>query len=128
MKNGVTSKLDIPWNVGAKPAYNADFKLTVDGAEQDKVMKKLGETTLFKVEENGNGTIVSCTFDATPSSVTDESGSKKIAAYDGTGTYVVKVTAEMTKDGRSMTVVKTFTVYVVGGIYDGNLKPVVKTA
>ena len=133
VKDGVTSKLAMPWNVGSEPTYDADFDLKVDGTlkiDGSAVLKKLGtdQTTLVKAEANGNGTIDSYKVDAYPSTVSDESGSKKIEAYDGTGTYVVKVTAEMTKDGRSMTVVKTFTVYVVGGIYDGNLKPVVKTA
>ena len=134
VKNGVTSTLTIPWKVGDKPVYDADFDLKVDGVvktDGSAVMKKLGtdQTTLVKAEANGNGTINIYKVDASPSTVDDDatSGGKKIKAYTGTGTYVVKVTAEMTKDGRSMTVVKTFTVYVVGGIYDGNLKPVVET-
>ena len=128
VKDGVDRELLIPWTVGER---DADFELTVGDVEKEFVMVKVGENIagIKAVEKTGMGTITS--YKVTTQQVTTQDKGDDgwtVPGYSGTGTFVVTVTAKMTLDWGETTVVKTLTVYVVGGIYDGNLKPVVKTA
>ena len=138
VKDGVHRSLSIDWIVGKKLA---DFKLTVNDEEKNSVMVKVNESIdSIKIEENGAGTIdkgqdqkykiTVTTEPVVPEDIsTGEVRSEwKLPGYSGTGTYTVTITADMTLDGRQMKVEKTLTIYVIGGVYDGDLKPVVKTA
>ncbi len=128
VKDGVDRELSIDWTIGGR---DADFDLTVNNEKKEFVMVEVGQeiSRIKAVEKNGMGTITS--YEVTTQQVTPEDKGDAgwtVPGYSGTGTFIVTVTAQMTLDWGTTTVEKTLTVYVVGGIYDGNLKPVVKTA
>ncbi len=134
VKNGLDTKLEIPYKIGEQPTTEPDFKFTVDDIETEHVVKKVNGSFTVKVENiRDKGTIKNYTVDAKPSNVTpfgSQSADKAftVEGYESAGTYIVTISALMEYNGDAVTVQKTFTAYVVGGIYDGSLKPVVNPA
>ena len=125
---GINKTLDIPWKIGEKPVTTgADFdikygKVTVG----DYVMIAVADTPTFTLEPVADkGTIKNAKFVVGTTEQTMTTGWSYTVSFPGTGTYMVTATCTMEFEGVLMKVEKSFTVYCVSAIYDGDLNPVV---
>lgn len=128
VKDGIDKTLEIPWKVGQKPVTTgADFDIKYNGATVGTyVMIAAADTPTFSLEaEAGKGTITDAKFVVGTTEQTKLSEWSYTVTFPGTGTYKVTATCTMDLDGVSMKVEKSFTVYCVTAIYDGDLNPVV---
>ncbi len=125
---GIDKTLEIPWKIGQKPVTTgADFDIKYDGATVGKyVMIAVADTPTFSLEAvTGKGTITDAKFVVGTTEQTKTAEWSYTVSFPGTGTYKVTATCTMEFEGVSMKVEKSFTVYCVSAIYDGDLNPVV---
>ena len=125
---GIDKTLEIPWKVGQKPiTTGADFEIKYDGATVGTyVMIEAADTPTFTLEAVADkGTITDAKFVVGTTEQTKTTEWNYTVSFPGTGTYMVTATCTMEFDGVSMKVEKSFTVYCVSAIYDGDLNPVV---
>lgn len=128
VKDGIDKTLEIPWKVGQKPVTTgADFDIKYGEATVGTyVMIKAADTPTFTLKAvEGKGTITDAKFVVGTTEKTKKSDWSYEVTFPGTGTYKVTATCTMELGGVSMKVEKSFTVYCVSAIYDGDLNPVV---
>ncbi len=128
VKDGIDKTLEIPWKVGQKPVTTgAEFEIKYGGATVGTyVMIEVADTPTFSLEAVADkGTITDAKFVVGTTEQTKLSEWNYKVTFPGTGTYMVTATCTMELAGATMSVQKSFTVYCVTAIYDGDLNPVV---
>ena len=124
-KSGHVVSQEMSYSIGVKA--DRGFKITEGTDTNEQYAKKtVGDTVNLVITPNLGHTLsnVEVKYDGISTTATKSTGNETYkASFKCEGTGIIKVSVSAQIDGSNVTITKTFTVYVVGEIFNTDLDP-----